>query len=207
MKRGRLNLLIMVWALGIGSLGCSVSFRVNQLEVPLALPPSSDPKPSIAVLVRGKSNIWVPAIPAERAVPWYVRDEWTERTLEAYRKSNLFSSVRRGFFEADLRAEVEVRESGEASRLNLFFSIFTLGVIPYHTGGALEMSTIFRDTEGEELATIQRLERLSRWEGLLLFPLAPFNGTTRVTADTLGDLSRSTLTSAGDLLAGSARQP
>ena len=30
----------------------------------------------------------------------FARDEWTERTLEAYRKSNLFSSVRRGFFEA-----------------------------------------------------------------------------------------------------------
>jgi len=206
MKRGRLNVLIVVWAVGIESLGCGVSFRAGQLEGTLALPPSSAPKPSIAVLVRGRGSRFV-QVPGEPAVPWYIRDRWTERILEDYRKSNLFSSVRRGFFEADLRAEVEVRESGDANIVNVLLGVFTLLVIPIYTAGTLEMRTVFRNTEGEELATIQRQERLSHWEGLLLFPLAPFNGTARVTADALGDLSRSTLASADDFLKGSSRQP
>ena len=206
MKRGRLKHFILAWVLLVGSLGCSVSFRTDPLEAPFTLPPSSAPKPSIAVAVRGRwSNPFL--LPAEQVAPWHLRDKWTEIILEAYRESNRFSSVRRGFFEADLRAEIEVQDSTESNGLNEFFSFITLFVVPLHIEESLGMSTVFRDTQGETLVTIELEERLSRWEGILLGPIIPFHGTGGVLDETLEDLSRSTLAAAGDVLVSSSDRP
>jgi hypothetical protein len=205
MKRGRLNLLTLVWAVAIGSLGCSVAFRADPPEGPFTQPPSSAPKPSIAVVVRGKGSD--PFLSPEQDAPWHLRDKWTEIILEAYRESNRFSSVRRGFFEADRRVEIEVRVSGEANGLNEFFSLITLFVVPLHTKVSIEMSTVFQDTHGETLATIEFEERLSRWEGMLLLPIVPFHGTGGVLDETLENLSRSTLAAAGDVLVSSSGRP
>jgi len=204
MRHVRIAAAIALLSIGLCTTGC-IAFRSGDLA-PVSIKASSlDPKPSIAVTVTGK---WREMQPTPQPLTWSELQRSTEVVLEAYRESGLFSEVRAGFFEADLRATVELHRVSEPNPF-FIFAIMTLTVIPAYASGDYDMKTTFLNRDLEEIESIERREGVSQWIGLLLAPLAPFWGTGGVYQETVEDLVRSTLAGAGSVLQAAAetREP
>lgn len=194
---------VMALAIALPNIGCA-SFQTGKLDRDVVLPPAAEPKPSIAVVVSGRARM---GSGADQDVPPRMLESWKNETVEAYRDSGLFSRVESGFSDADLRAEVDVYNTGDPNMGLAFLSGLTLTLIPAKASDVLTMTTVFRNADGEELATIQREEVVDTWIQLFLFPVMPFKWPGSVIGDAFEDLVTSTLAGAGEALSGTAGGP
>lgn len=192
-SRSALSLAASVLVLAL-NVGCA-SFRTGDLDRDVALPPAAAPKPSIAVVVTGRVS-FDGRTTQDATAP--MLQQWRTSILGTYRRSDLFTSVESGFQAADLRAEVEVVNSGKTSIGLAMLSGATLTLIPAKATDVLTMTTVFRDAAGEELITVERRAVVSTWIQLFLLPVMPFKTPGSTVEGAFEDLVLHTLAAAGD---------
>lgn len=167
------------------SLGCVV-FRAGQLPSGSFGPPESKASKSISVIVSGKAivngkDVDVP--PSFLAV-------WQEQTAKAYKDSGLFSDVKEGVAETDLRAEVQITDQAKASSVLAFFTALTLFIIPSYGTDELFVKTTIKDRNATKVGTFEKSETLRVWTQFFLIIAMPFNSPRSVVRGTIYDLNR-----------------
>jgi hypothetical protein len=162
----------------IGAEPACIVYRVDRVE-------------EVAEIVRSEA--------ARPTVALAVRDGAPGRVAELYRESGLFAEVRPSFEEADLRAEVDFSREDEQGP-SVVLHLLTLFVFPARQDTSFRLKTTFRNTEGEEIVTIERSVADVAWTSLLLLPAAPFNSLWHPRSDPLEEMVISTLEEASRLI-------
>ena len=169
--------------------GCA-AFRSGETQPPATWPISKEPgKQSISLLISGE------AVVNERRqdVPQQTMQIWQEVAEKAYKESGLFSDVKIGAAETDLRAEIHVLDQGEGSMGMAFVSGLTLTLIPCNTQEDLVVKTTLKNKDGQELGTYEKKENMDFWIQLFLIFIMPFYWPNTVATDMLYDLNRATI--------------
>jgi hypothetical protein len=114
-----------------------------------------------------------------------------------YQDSGLFSDVKTGLEDADLRADVHIVHRSWGSLALAMLSGFTLVVIPLRTNvDDFEVTTVFKDRSGQVLGTIEKKETLNTWFQLFLVAAAPFKNVISQSNEAIADTVRSTIADA-----------
>jgi hypothetical protein len=195
--------LVLLLALGAFNMACA-SFRTGDLDRDVTLATAQEPKPSIAVVVTGRATL---GNRPTQDVPSQATAAWRQEVLDAYHQSGLFSSVDSGFRSADLRAEVDVHNTGNPNIGLAILSGLTLTLIPANAVDTFHMTTVFRNAEGDELITVERSAVVSTWIQLFLLPVMPFKSPRSTVEGAFEDLVMHTLAGAGDVVAAPASEP
>jgi len=171
--------------------GCA-SFRGDQLGDIKGWPPSATQKKSISYVVTGKVSMNGNVADAQPPM----LKAWSKSLQKAYADATLFSTVKEGFSETDLRAEVEILDKGEGSMVLAFIAGYSLGIIPAYASDEFIVRTTFKDSEGKVLGQVSKQEDISHWIQILLLPVMPFAWPNTVAEKTLYDIHRATLVEA-----------
>lgn len=83
---------------------------------------------------------------------------WHESTVRAYSESDLFSEVKTGLTETDLRAEVKIIIEYKPNIGLALLSGFTLGLIPYKETNNLIVKTTIKDRDGNTPGIFEKSE-------------------------------------------------
>jgi hypothetical protein len=121
---------------------------------------------------------------------------WQDAAAKAYKDSGLFSDVKTGAAETDLRAEVHVLERGETNQAMAVLSGLTLTLVPAHAESELVVKTTLKNKEGQDLGTFENKETLSFWIQFFLIFIMPFNWPNTVATGMFYDLHRATISQA-----------
>jgi hypothetical protein len=171
------------------SSGC-MSFRTGDLPRISAWPPQpAKPRTTVAVVVSGECNI---SGTKTAALPQFL-EVWRDQTFRAYRDSGLFSDVRSGAVDADLRAEVVILDSGNPNIPWAFISGLTFLIIPCAATDHFTITTTLKDKSGKTLGTFQKSDALTTWLQIVLVVGMPFRFPGVVANEMLYDLNRATL--------------
>ena len=192
MTRGPNNLwLCLAVATTIGS-GCA-SFRAGLLAPTTDWPPpAAAKKKSISVAVSGTAVISGKATDA----PQQMIDLWRQRTWAAYEESGLFSDVRTGLEATDLRAEIRIEDRGDPNIALAVLCGLTMTLIPVKASDELTMRTVYKDAEGNTLASIEKAETVNTWIQMFLVFVMPAKFPSGVVKGVLTDLNRATISAA-----------
>ncbi|MCA9470021.1 MAG: hypothetical protein KC643_31870 [Nitrospira sp.] len=184
--------LVFTVVITFGLAGCA-SFREGTLPPPSSWPPAlAQGKKSISVIVTGEAMM-----EGRRGdVPLQMVQQWQVPTIKAYRDSGLFSEVKAGPAQTDLRAEVHIRDMGEGSKGMAIVSGLTLTLFPATGHDRLVVQTTIKDANGENLGTFEKTETVNFWIQFFLIFIMPFNWPPTVVSDTLYDLSRAIIVEA-----------
>ena len=180
-----MNRLLRISALFLGLAlltGCA-GVRSGETADLGAWPAAKEQKPSLRYVVEGRMKM----NDADSTAAPAVVKSWSDIVGKAYQESNLFSSVNEGFGDADITAEVKVTNDGLGSMALAFISGFTLGVIPATGEDRVITETIYRDRNGQVLATLTKEDGVRTWIQILLLPGAfvanPFTKINQVHYD------------------------
>jgi hypothetical protein len=180
----------LVVVLSVSSFSGCAAFRSEETQPPASWPMSKGPgKQSISLLVTGEGIV----NGARRDTPQRMLEIWQEAAANAYKDSGLFSEVKIGAAETDLRAEIHVLDRGEANLGLAFLSGFTMTLIPSKTEDEMTIKTTLKNKEGQELGTYEKKETISMWIQFFLIFIMPFNWPNTVTTEMLYDLNRATI--------------
>lgn len=189
--------LIVLWVAAVGTVftpGCA-TFRDGQVGSVEPWPPPAPPvRKSIAITVRMESVMEFG--PGRNKMP--VSDDelnqmrgkiWAE-----YQDSGLFSDVKTGLEDADLRADVQISHFADGSLGLVILSGLTLVMIPLKTNvDELTYTTTFKNRDGQVLGTIEKKEALNTWFQLFLIFVAPFKNIIGQVNAANTDLVRATI--------------
>jgi len=149
-------------------------------------------KQSISLLVTGEGSVnGARQDASQRAI-----EAWQEAAAKAYKDSGLFSDVKTGAAETDLRAEIHFIDRGEGNAALAFLSGFTMTLIPANGQDEFTMKTTLKNKAGQDLGTFEKKETLSFWIQFFLIFIMPFNWPNTVATEILYDLNRATINQA-----------
>ena len=185
MKCMRFVLVVCLVGLPLSCIG----FRGNQLGAINGWPPIIEEKKSISYVVSGKVEINGKPTDVQPAT----MKAWKKHLDEVYRDSGLFSSVKEGFSETDIRAEVEITDVGQGNFALAFLSGLTLCVIPAYASDTITIQTTFKDNKGNILGKVAKQEEVYAWFQILLLPVTPFKSPGSVGEKALCDINRAVL--------------
>lgn len=176
----------------IGS-GCAL-FRAGEL------PPVTDwpPQPSkvgdnsISLVVTGNLKF----NGKDRDVSSAMIENWSERAEKEYRHSNLFSDVKIGLAETDIRANIHITDDGKGSMALAFLTGLTLYLLPSKASDRLTVETTFTNARGDVLGKLTKTETLTLWQQIVLIFVLPFKFPPSETNAAFADLHRATLVEA-----------
>lgn len=120
-------------------------------------------------------------------------------TIKAYEESGLFSYVKEGVGETDLKAEIMIVTSRAPNPLLGFITGLTFYVIPSNTKTEFTVKTTISDRDGKIVGTFEKSETVTRWRQLVLILAMPFNWPESVNREALYDLNRATIKEARGL--------
>ena len=185
--------IALVLVLSVVSLSGCAAFRWGEDLPPVLWPISKEPgKQSIGLLVTGESS-FNGAIkdPSQRAIA-----AWQEAAARAYKDSGLFSDVKIGAAETDLRAEIHFIDRGQVNLALAVISGLTMTVIPAKDQDEFTVKTTLKNKAGQDLGTFEKKDTVSRWVQLFLIFLMPYNWPNTVVTELLYDLNRDTINQA-----------
>lgn len=150
-------------------------------------------KKSISIVVAGEGVL------EEKEVDILVESikDWRKLTVRAYSESDLFSEVKPGLFETDLRAEVKIINEGKVKLRAL--SGFTLSLIPFKTTDKFIVRTTIKDRDGNTLGIFEKSEDVNSlvWLANGLIPILIIDQIIKESiAETIYDLNRSIISEA-----------
>lgn len=190
MRRQRVVILFLAVALLFS--GCA-SFRSGNLPAITQWPPENAVKgKSISVIVSGESSI----NGKEQEVNSLFIKNWSEQVTRAYQDSGLFTEVKPGLSDTDLKAEVRIIDRGEANLGLAFLTGLTLYLIPSSATDEITIKTSIKNKDGDTLGTFEKSETITMWQQLFLIFAMPGNFPLSVTKETLYDVNRATITEA-----------
>ena len=189
MKPKKYAISIMVFVLLSFFCGCA-SFRAGNLPPVSQWPPQPTMKgKSVSIVVSGEAIL----NGKEQEVSANFIEIWREPTVKAYHESGLFSEVKTGLTETDLRAEVKIVDRGKVNLGSAFLTGLTLYLIPSNGTDELVVKTTIKDGEGKTLGTFEKSETITLYQQLFLIFAMPFNFPGSVVKKTLYDLNRATI--------------
>ena len=170
------------------------------------LPPMPDRKLSIALVIAGTA---VDSGEAEGPMGRRDLEQLIEEVVTAYQGSGLFSAVKPGLDDADLRAEVQFSKRIEyPSGLWGLLVLLSAGLIPTpHPTEHYAMTTTFRSRTAAELSKIHLESKVASWIGWVFLPVSPFYFPSSVQREARQQLVSATLLAARDVLERSAAAP
>jgi hypothetical protein len=182
----------LVLVLGVLSLSGCAAFRWGEDLPPVLWPISKEPgKQSISLLVTGEGSFNGASQDAQRAIA-----TWQEAAARAYKDSGLFSDVKIGAAETDLRAEIHFIDRGQGNLALAVISGLTMTVIPAKGQDEFTVKTTLKNKAGQDLGTFEKKDTVSRWFQLFLIFLMPYNWPNTVVTELLYDLNRDTINQA-----------
>lgn len=188
---GCMLLVSLVWSVVSG---CA-AFRGGETQPPSTWPLSKGlGKQSISLLISGEAIVNGQKADVHQAAT----TAWEKAAEKAYKDSGLFSDVKMGAADTDLRAEIHVIDRGEASTGLAFLSGFTMTLIPAKGEEEYVIKTILKNKQGQQLGTFERKEPMTFWIQLFLIFVMPFHWPNTVVTDILYDLNRATVIQAHD---------
>jgi len=188
----RVIVVLIVWV-SLSLLNGCAGFRSGETPPPASWPMSKGPgKQSISLIVTGEALV----NGMRQDIPPQTIQYWQDAAAKAYKDSGLFSDVKIGAAETDLRAEVHVLERGEANKGMAFLSGFTLTLFPASVQEEFVIKTTMKNREGQDLGTFEKSESASVWIQFFLIFIMPFNWPNTVLSDMLYDLHRATISQA-----------
>jgi hypothetical protein len=191
----RLVVFVLVVWVSLSSLSGCAAFRSGEFKLTPSWPLATTPgKQSISLLVTGEAIV----NGMRQDIPQRMIQHWQDAAAKAYKDSGLFSDVKTGAAETDLRAEVHVLERGEANQGMAVLSGLTLTLVPAHAESEIVVKTTLKNKEGQDLGTFEKKETFSFWIQFFLIFIMPFNWPNTVATDLLYDLHRATISQAHD---------
>lgn len=189
MRRYRIGCMLLICSVWSMVSGCA-AFRGGEVQPPSSWPLSKRPgKQSISLVISGEA-----IVNNQKAdVPQAAMNGWGQAIEKAYKDSGLFSDVKMGAAETDLRAEIHVIDRGEASTGLAFLSGFTMTLIPAKGEEEYIIKTILKNKQGQQLGTFEKKEPMTFRIQLFLIFVMPFNWPNTVATDILYDLNRATV--------------
>ena len=186
-------LFLLIISVALSSLSGCAAFRSGKTELPASWPISKEPaKYSISLLVTGEGIV----NGRRQDAPQAMIQAWQAAAEKAYKDSGLFSDVKVGASETDIRAEIHVTDRGEASTGMAVLSGLTLTLFPANGHDEMVIKTTLKNKEGQELGTFEKKDTLSFWIQFFLIFIMPFNWPNTVAAEMLYDLHRATISEA-----------
>jgi hypothetical protein len=185
----RFKLFLVVSVLALAS-GCA-TFRDGASPSISKWPPGSVSSAAKSVSLRVSGSALENNLPVD--VNPKSLDAWKKLVKETYVSSGLFSSVKADSADADLVAEVNVLDKGEANSFGAFMTGYTFFLIPTHARSGFVLKTTFKNRAGDNLGSIEKSEFADTWIQLLLFPVMFFKSPGSVYANLFMDLNRNTL--------------
>lgn len=188
----RVLFALVVWV-SLSSLSGCAAFRTGEFKPPASWPLATTPgKQSIGLLVIGETidNVMPPDVPQRTS------QSWQDAAAKAYKDSGLFSDVKTGAAETDLRAEVHVIAREETNMGMAFLSGLTLTMFPSRSESEFVIKTTLKNREGQNLGTFLKSDKSSTWIQFFLIFVMPFNWPDTVETDMLYDLNRATISEA-----------
>ena len=185
---------VSVWITLCAALASSAcaAFRGGELGEVGQLQAAGDAKKSVAVVLTASTHI---NGKAQDANAQFIQ-KWTEVALKTYGDSGLFASVTPGLADADVRAEISLDDSGNASLPLAFLTGLTLYVIPAKATDNFTLKTVFKDRAGRVLGSYEKRESVTLWLHLFMLPVFPFKSPGAVGPAALRDLNQATLLAA-----------
>jgi len=191
----RVVFVLLIWV-SLSSLSGCAAFRSGETKPAVPWPMSNGPgKQSISLLVTGESILNGKKISIFKSLQ---KQYWQDHATKAYKNSGLFSDVKTGAAETDLRAEIHMRKRSETNFGLGVLSSLSLTLIPSFVESELVAQTTLKNKEGRDLGTFEKKEDISYWSQLFLIFIMPFNWPDTVDSDLLHDLHRATISQAHD---------
>lgn len=192
MAHRKISFIFVLVPLVVSLSGCA-AFRSGETQPPESWPLSKGPgKQSISLLVTGEGSV----NGVKQDLPQRMIEAWQGIAEKSYKDSGLFSDVKTGAAETDLRAEIHFIDRGEASQGLAFLSGFTMTLIPANGKSELTVKTTLKDKAAQALGTFEKKETLSFWIQFFLIFIMPFYWPNTVATDMLYDLNRATINEA-----------
>lgn len=193
MTPSRFVSIIIIGFAFVSSLSGCAAFRGGGTEAPRSWPTSKTAdRQSISLLVSGEALI----NGEMRDVPQQAIAAWEHVAEKAYRESGVFSDVRIGAADTDLRAEIHMLDRGEASMAMALLSGLTLTLIPTKAEDEMVMKTTLRNKAGRQLGVYEGKETVSTWIQFFLIFMMPFYSPGSVVQEVIYDLNRATINQA-----------
>lgn len=131
---------------------------------------------SISVVVSNQITMELGGQPEGRVESVTLHPKIEKNAIRAYVESGLFSDVKSGLGEADLRSETHVRSHVQVGHLYLrLLFFFTAGIVPYKSTYDLTVSTSLKDATGSQIGTFERSGVVTVWYGLAFIFFTPFH--------------------------------
>jgi hypothetical protein len=189
MKHHRIGCMLIISLTCLIVTGCA-AFRGGEPQQPTTWPLSKGPgKQSISLVITGEGIVNGQKADVHRAAI----SAWEQSAEKAYKDSGLFSDIKMGAADTDLRAEIHVIDRGEASTGLAFLSGFTMTLIPAKASGEYVVKTVLKNKGGEQLGSFEKKEPMTFWIQLFLIFIMPFNWPNTVATESLYDLNRATV--------------
>ncbi|MGH0037171.1 MAG: hypothetical protein ACQGVK_19275 [Myxococcota bacterium] len=181
--------LISILLLGTVTSGC-LSFSQHRLgDIGMLPQPTTGKKPTIALDVkvfRDQGN-GVEDVGS-------AGDAQMERLIRAdLDRSGLFSTVLPAGYQSDLRADMEIVNRYRKSTARGVLTLATLALVPTVRSDHFEVTTRFKDAEGNTVGTIVKAESRSTWVHLFLLVPALFSSDWTAIGEVMGEIVDSTL--------------
>ena len=146
-------LYFLIISVFLSSLSGCAAFRSGETQPPTSWPISKEPgKQTISLLITGESSV----NGTRQDVPQRMIEAWQAAAEKAYKDSGLFSDVKVGAAETDLRAEIHLTDRGEASIGLAMLSGFTLTLFPANGHSDMVVTTTLKNKEGQELGKFEK---------------------------------------------------
>jgi len=169
-----------------------MGFRSGDLVETRPWPPAAPDgtkKPTVSLSLVGKAEMNGKPVPVQPVMS----DTWYRLARETYLSSGLFSEIRPSGNDADVRAEIEVMDTGSGSMVLAIICGLTLTLVPSRAEDDFDWKTTFKDRAGSVRGTIQKKEGAIMWiEFFLLFGM-PLGTPKAVSEEVIRDLNRSTI--------------
>lgn len=183
---------IALLSITVLSITSCAAFRQDKLPPLGTWPPTGGRSLSVRVAVNGQ--IYSDGQPLEGMGP--VLNIWSNRVMEMYTESKLFSTVQPGRGAADRNVEVEIRQHLDENLGLAVLTGLTLTLIPSVSRNEFTVKTTVRDAEGNTLGEINKSEGVNTWIQLfMVFPMIT-NFPAPVVFGTIEDLLRASISEA-----------
>jgi len=194
--------------------GCSALFREGPFQPPASWPiTTASGKQSISLLISGETigkdvhtlKEYRDSFYAEERLPFSeVRYRGWGSIAKAYRDSDIFSDVKIGAFDTDLRAEIHVLRRHEFSLWRNLTSLFTAFIVPASAQDEVIITTTLKNRELQSMGTFEKAETVIVRTQLFLIFTFPFymkdnpgfSMKDKVWSELVYDLNRSILSQA-----------
>jgi hypothetical protein len=180
---------IALLSITVLSITSCAAFRQDKLPPLGTWPPAGGRKQSVRVAVNGQ--VYSDGKPLEGMS--MVLDLWSNRVMEMYTESKLFSTVELGRGTADRIVEVDIRQNLDENLGLAVLTGLTLTLIPSVSHNEFKVRTTVRDADGNTLGEVEKSEEVNTWIQLfMVFPMIT-NFPTPVVFGTIEDLIRANI--------------